>query len=898
MKRVLRRTNLLIVALVSMFVACITCATTMLVSAATEQEEEPIVRKVELTSYTSVMNVDEEFEFSAIVTYEDGSTSTEVTWASSDTTVLAFTEGGWVYAYSAGNAKITATAGEVSASIDVLVSDEAVLVQGVTIDPAEVSLYPRETYALSAVILPEDATDKTVTWKSNDESVATVDADGVVTAVAAGNATITVTTNDHMYTSTCAVTVIAYGEASMNVESLSLHLDEIGELTVTPPEGITVASYAWSSSVPAVATPAANAQDTAEIDTWSFGTTTIFAVITDTNGDKYEARATVLVTADYFYLVGMNDVWDTYDTEAGAEGAGVLLAPVEGKSNVYSITRSVWAYQNFQIIHSGIDAAWTSKITPYWYSAEGSTAAYVANEGDYFRVTAYGAYTITLDLNDGEAKVFIEMQDVYATEINFKFTDDTTAILTAEKDTAVISVEILPENATYNPEDVKVVVTDSTMTEDTEGASEYVTSTYDAETKTITVKAVKFPETGAVTIYVTVSVNENDVNVANASNTVRLQVASATAVAPKSIAFTQAVYPLDLNNGGNAWTTTVTATVDAEADLDLVRYSTTESAISVDPLTGEVSASALGVYTVTATAVGDTSVTNTAQVVVYSSAFYLIGTLEGTTPNNWIALDNKTYQSLDETAFAKWGLTAVDGSLTEYTGEFDLDADDLFSIVFLGMDPGSWYAAVNSSYFDAESSTEYAIVDGTNVKILANGTYRVNLTLDSKGPHFNVELVHLEDVVPYDLHVYLMRAGDAWDSSASAVGNVLVDGGYINVNGESGKSVTFTYDFNGMTPWAVFQFLTAPGTEGGFADATWYGSDATTGITITGDAVKETYEEGETDFFTNGGSGCQFWYVGDMTSGEIPLVEFTITFNAAGRISGIEINFVETPSVD
>ena len=66
-----------------------------------------------------------------------------------------------------------------------------------------------QTVALTATVTPSNATDKTVTYSSSAEATATVDGNGVVTGIAAGEATITVTTNDGNKTDTCAVTVTA-----------------------------------------------------------------------------------------------------------------------------------------------------------------------------------------------------------------------------------------------------------------------------------------------------------------------------------------------------------------------------------------------------------------------------------------------------------------------------------------------------------------------------------------------------------------------------------------------------------------------------------------------------------------------------------------------------------------
>lgn len=79
-------------------------------------------------------------------------------------------------------------------------------VTGVTLNKATLALAPTETGTLVATVSPNNADTKTVTWASDTEAVATVE-DGVVTAVADGTATITVTTTDGSFTAECEVTV-------------------------------------------------------------------------------------------------------------------------------------------------------------------------------------------------------------------------------------------------------------------------------------------------------------------------------------------------------------------------------------------------------------------------------------------------------------------------------------------------------------------------------------------------------------------------------------------------------------------------------------------------------------------------------------------------------------------
>ena len=80
-------------------------------------------------------------------------------------------------------------------------------VTGVTLDKSTLSLEEGATGDLVATVAPSTASDKTVTFASSDEAIATVDNKGKVTAVKAGNADITVTTKDGSKTAKCALTV-------------------------------------------------------------------------------------------------------------------------------------------------------------------------------------------------------------------------------------------------------------------------------------------------------------------------------------------------------------------------------------------------------------------------------------------------------------------------------------------------------------------------------------------------------------------------------------------------------------------------------------------------------------------------------------------------------------------
>src|SRR5699024_10682568 len=91
----------------------------------------------------------------------------------------------------------------------ITVTEPVVAVTGVTVSPKTTSIAVGATKQLKETVSPTNATDKSVTWKSSDETIAKVDKNGLVTAVAEGTATVTVTTTDGSKTSVCDVTVTA-----------------------------------------------------------------------------------------------------------------------------------------------------------------------------------------------------------------------------------------------------------------------------------------------------------------------------------------------------------------------------------------------------------------------------------------------------------------------------------------------------------------------------------------------------------------------------------------------------------------------------------------------------------------------------------------------------------------
>ena len=133
-------------------------------------------------------------------------TSTYLTWSSSDTKIASVDSWGRVAGVAPGTAKITVktASGGFTASCDVTV--DPIAETEISVDPSELTVYYDESETVTATVGPSNASYKTVTWSSADETIATVDATGKVTGIGIGSTTITATSKNGL-TASCKVSV-------------------------------------------------------------------------------------------------------------------------------------------------------------------------------------------------------------------------------------------------------------------------------------------------------------------------------------------------------------------------------------------------------------------------------------------------------------------------------------------------------------------------------------------------------------------------------------------------------------------------------------------------------------------------------------------------------------------
>ena len=180
---------------------------------------------------------------SMTVTPEDA-TCPALCWESSDEAIVTVGEDGTVNAVSAGTANVTAICGDSSASCAVTV---VICADALSFDAESYSTTVGQTLQLPLALQPENTTE-IIRWESSDETIASVDAGGVVTAHAGGSVTITATGSRASVSCTVNISVPAES-IILNSTELQLTVGGAGQLAaVVMPENASDKNVLWSSS--------------------------------------------------------------------------------------------------------------------------------------------------------------------------------------------------------------------------------------------------------------------------------------------------------------------------------------------------------------------------------------------------------------------------------------------------------------------------------------------------------------------------------------------------------------------------------------------------------------------------------------------------------------------------
>ena len=302
-------------------------------------------------------------------------------------------------------------------------------VTGVSLNTDSLQMRPEDTATLVATVEPEDADDPSVSWSSDEPTVAIVDANGKVTAVAEGTATITATTTDGGYTADCEVTVTDADDLkiSFGISSITLCMGTKGYLEATVmPEPENPPTFIWSSGDESIVT-VKESGDGVELTPVALGTT----VVTVKTSDG-KSSASIPVTVKGIDVIGV-----TLDKET--------LELKEGESETLTASIKPTGATNKNVIWSSSDEDVAT------VSASGKVTAVSAGTATITVVTEDGDFDATCEVTVTEAEPSpspTEPEPVTVDVTGVTLSEDTLELKEGESATLTATVE--PEDAT-NP---------------------------------------------------------------------------------------------------------------------------------------------------------------------------------------------------------------------------------------------------------------------------------------------------------------------------------------------------------------------------------------------------------------------------------------------------------------
>ena len=335
----------------------------------------------------------------------------DLKWSSSNELVAGVSDDGTISALSVGNAMITVTPSvgfgrdETVKTIFVSVISEIIGAESIEFTNAETTLYETDQLQLTYNILPEDHTYSYLTWSSSDESVATVDKNGVVTGVKAGKVTIYAHTHDKTgVMGKYELEVMAYIPATevdiTEPESKSLYMDQILDLAFTSvPKSAAANSIVWSSSDESVLTV-----DGGKVTAVGFGT----ATVTATCENKQSSSVALTVESGWYVWDDVTNGFSTwYSNTSGASAEHVDDKLV---INVAAAAKRA----DLKLIHNNPNNAVNMDFGNYpvlAFKSDNVSAAYstdIVSTQDTGNIQPAGSKASKIDLNDGTVLVYCE----------------------------------------------------------------------------------------------------------------------------------------------------------------------------------------------------------------------------------------------------------------------------------------------------------------------------------------------------------------------------------------------------------------------------------------------------------------------------------------------------------
>lgn len=287
-------------------------------------------------------------------------TNKSVSWSTSDASVATVGSTGLVNGVAVGSCIITVKTADGGYTAKCAVTVTMVAVAGVSLSPTSATVAVGKTKQLSATFTPSAVSDTGLTWSSAETTIAMVDSSGIVTGVAVGTTTITVTTHDGGFTATCEVTVtlhVGVTSISLDASYISLMKGSTQQLiTTVAPSNATDTAVIWSSSNTSVATvgstglvtgvAAGTAAITATTEDGGYPVSCTFSVYEGVSISPTSATVKVGYTCQLATVIGLSNTsgqtvtWSSSNaTVAIVSSSGLVTGVAEGST-------SIWLYVN------------------------------------------------------------------------------------------------------------------------------------------------------------------------------------------------------------------------------------------------------------------------------------------------------------------------------------------------------------------------------------------------------------------------------------------------------------------------------------------------------------------------------------------------------------------------
>lgn len=580
-----------------------------------------------------------------------------------------------------GKYKLTLTVSDTGNTITYEKVDDAphipVAVTGISLNSTEQTLGVGDTHQIVATVTPANADDKdNITYESDNTEVATVSSSGLVTAVAVGEATITVSCGDFD------------AELEITVSDNAIHATSVT---------LNKTSHAFLLGMTETLTATALPADTTDTASWTSSDSTVVSVENGTITALKEGTATITVTygtqsatcevtvAPAFYITGDTGVGDNViywgDKKVATDlDTSTILKPSTETPNVYSTQLNLYAGKGLKILRLG--GAWSTQLDATKLASTDEDGKINLSDEvsgtENIIINKSGKYTVSMTEVEGEWKISFKCDEVFVQVVGLNKTAHT---LVKDGNTFQIETTISPSDA-FEKDNITYTSSDEGVA--TVSESGLVTSVASG-TANITVSCGGKSATLVITV-VDEAISATDVT-----------------ISAENVAIVVGM------------THTLTATAEPTNTTDSVSWTSSDpTVVSVED--GVVTALKEGTATIT---VSYGSVSKTCTVVVPKS-YYAVGAaangyLEWNSDRNFATVANSS-----KVVFTP------NQTLTEWTLTIDLTEGDELKFLELG---GGWSTELNGNDNNSSenNSSEVDVIDGGNFKIWTNGTYKITI---------------------------------------------------------------------------------------------------------------------------------------------------------------------------